>query len=78
MESFEAFKITEKVCEARSGERMLTPVGASFWTERSTRPTLASWVACLATFPADWLDLWERASLRDTCEPTARGVYLMQ
>ena len=44
--------------EVRSGdgEVLLTPGVEQFWSEHSERATLPSWVGCVESFPADWID----------------------
>ena len=53
----------------------------SFWTEHSARASMASWVSCLAEFPADWCDLLGRwgASRGEGYVRTHRSrVHMMQ
>lgn len=58
--------LTAKAVAAHNGEItrhdtcFLDVAAAAYWTEHSPRATLASWVACLGTFPADWPDLLGR------------------
>ena len=49
---------SELVCDTETN--LLDKATVPYWTEHSPRPTLPSWVSCLACFPTDWPDLLGR------------------
>ena len=60
---------------------LLSASALDFWTEHSPRSAMPSWVACLATFPAEWPELLGRwgASVAEGYVCTHRKrVTLMQ
>ena len=58
-----------------------TTEAVSFWTEHSPRPSMASWVSCLAQFPQGWVDLlgrWGASGGEGYVRTHRTRVHLMQ
>lgn len=77
----EAIEYSHGSPKGRAGVALMSGTAATYWTEHSPRSTLASWVSCLGTFPADWPDLlgrWGAGRAEGYVRTHRRRVHLMQ